>query len=144
VSAPQSFEHHTRWVPPFHFGVLMILAVNLLWSLYQLFRAPSWPTILTTLLALAFLGTAIYARNFALSVQDRVIRLELRLRLERLLPADLKTRIPDLSTNQFVSLRFAGDAELPALVREVLEKNLTSRKEIKRKIRDWQADHHRA
>lgn len=95
-------------------------------------------------MAFAFVGTALYARLFALTVQDRVIRLEMRLRLERLLPADLKSRIPELSPDQFVSLRFAGDAELPALVREVLDKNLTDRKQIKQKIRDWQADHLRA
>ena len=144
MAADQSFENHTRWVPPFHFVVLPILAVNLVWSLYQLVKAPSWPTVLAVLMGFAFVGTALFARLFALAVQDRVIRLEMRLRLERLLPADLKSRIPDLSPDQFIALRFAGDAELPALVREVLDKNLTDRKQIKQKIRDWQADHLRA
>ena len=142
--APQSFEHHARFVPPFHFGVLMILVVNLLWSLYQLFRAPSWPTVLAALMAFAFVGTALYARNFALTVQDRVIRLEMRLRLERLLAADLKARIPELTVEQLIGLRFAGDDELPTLVREVLEKNISNRKDIKRRVKNWQADNLRA
>jgi hypothetical protein len=141
---PQSFKNHARFVAPYHFVILPILAVNLFWSLYQLVKAPSWPTVLAVLMAFAFVGTALFARLFALTVQDRVIRLEMRLRLERLLPADLKARILDLSPDQFISLRFAGDAELPALVREALDKNLTNRSEIKGKIRDWQADHLRA
>jgi hypothetical protein len=140
----QSFENHVRFVPPFHGGVLGILFVNLVWSLYQLVKAFSWPTVLATLMALAFIGIALYARLFALAVQDRVIRLEMRLRLERLLPGDLKARIPDLTPDQFISLRFAGDEELPALVREVLDKNITDRKEIKRRVKSWQADHLRA
>lgn len=140
----QSFENHTRWVPPYHFGVLPILLVNLVWSLYQLVKAFSWPTVLGTLMALAFIGMALFARTFALTVQDRVIRLEMRLRLEKLLSADLKARIPDLTPDQFIGLRFAGDEELPALVREVLDKNLTDRKEIKRRVKNWQADHLRA
>ena len=141
---PQSFQHHARFVPPFHFGVLMILLVNLLWSLYRLVKAPSWSTALATLMAFAFIGTAIYARNFALTVQDRVIRLEMRLRLERLLAADLKARIPELTVDQLIGLRFAGDDELPALTREVLEKNISDRKDVKRRVKNWQADHLRA
>ena len=140
----QSFENHVRLVPPFHFGVLPILLVNLVWSLYQLVKAFSWPTVLGTLMALAFIGMALFARAFALTVQDRVIRLEMRLRLEKLLSADLKARIPDLTPDQFISLRFAGDEELPALVRELLDKNITDRKEIKRRVKNWQADQLRA
>ncbi len=142
--ATQSFEHHARWVPPFHFVVLPILLVNLIWSLWQVFKAPAWPTLLAVLVAFALFGMAIYGRTFTLTVQDRVIRLEMRLRLERLLSPDLHARIPGLSVEQLVGLRFASDDELSALVREVLEKNITERKEIKRRIRNWQADHQRA
>jgi hypothetical protein len=142
--APQSFEHHTRWVPLYHFALAGVLLLNLAWSLYHLVRGFSFGTVMGVLMALAFFGIFFYARLFALAVQDRVIRLEMRLRLEKLLPADLKPRIADLTPNQFISLRFAGDAELAALVREVLEKNLTSRREITSKVRDWQADHLRA
>ena len=140
----QSFEHHARYVPPYHVGVFGVLVINLVWSLYQLFKAFSWPTALTTLMALALIGMFFYMRIFALTVQDRVIRLEMRLRLERLLATDLKGRIQDLTLDQLVALRFAGDEELPALAREVLEKNITDRKEIKRRVKNWQADHLRA
>ncbi len=141
---PQSFEAHARWVPLYHFGISTILLLNLGWSLYQAYRAFSWPTLLAVLMALAFFGLFFFMRIFALTVQDRVIRLEMRLRLERLLDADLKARILELTKDQLIGLRFAGDAELPALVREVLEKSITDRTEIKRRIRDWQTDHLRA
>lgn len=141
---PQTFANHARWVPLYHFGISGVLVVNLVWSLYQLVRAFSWPTILGVLMALAFLGMFFYLREFALTVQDRVIRLEMRLRLEKLLPGDLRPRIHDLTRGQLIGLRFASDEELPALVREVLEKNIAARAEIKRRIRNWQADHLRA
>ena len=144
ANAPQSFENHARWVPMYHFAVPTVLVVNLFWCLYQLVRGVSFPSIMGVLMALAFLVMFFYSRAFALAVQDRVIRLEMRLRLEKLLPADLKGRILGLTPDQFISLRFAGDEELPALVREVLEKNITDRKEIKRRVKNWQADHLRA
>jgi hypothetical protein len=142
--APQSFEHHARYVPLYHVVLFGILVLNLFWSLYNLVRGFSFATVMGVLMALAFLGFFAYLRVFPLTVQDRVIRLEMRLRLERLLAPDWKARIPELTREQLVALRFAGDDELPGLVREVLEKNLTDRKEIKRKIRNWQADHFRA
>ncbi len=140
----QSFANHARFVPPFHFGILVVLLVNLLWSLYQAWKAFSWPTALAALVALSLMGLAVYARNFALTVQDRLIRLEMRLRLEKLLPSDLQARVRDFTLDQLIALRFAGDDEMPALAREVLEKNITSRKEIKRRVKSWQADHLRA
>lgn len=140
---PQSFEHHARWVPGYHFVVSLILLANLVWSLYQMVTSFSWPTILAALMAFAFLAMFYYLRVFALTVQDRVIRLEMRLRLEKLLAAELKPRIPELTPDQLIGLRFAGDEELTALVREALEKKL-ERKEIKRRIKNWQADRLRA
>jgi hypothetical protein len=96
------------------------------------------------LTAAALLVLAFYARIFALTVQDRVIRLEERLRFERLLPEDLKARIPEFTRGQFVALRFASDAELPALARKVLSDNLTDGKAIKQLVQSWRADHLRA
>ncbi len=142
--APQSFEHHARYVPLYHVALFGVLVLNLFWSLYNLVRGFSFATVMGVLMALAFLGFFAYLRVFPLTVQDRVIRLEMRLRLERLLAAEWKARIPELTRDQLVALRFAGDDELPGLVRDVLEKNLTDRKEIKRRIRNWQADHFRA
>jgi hypothetical protein len=145
VSDPptQSFERHARWVPGYHFVISIILLVNLVWSLYQLVKAFSWPTLLAALMAFAFLGMFYYLRTFALAVQDRLIRLEMRLRLEKLLAADMKARILDLTRDQLIGLRFASDEELPTLFREVLEKHVTARKDVKRLIQNWQADHWR-
>jgi Family of unknown function (DUF6526) len=138
---PQSFEHHARIIPLFHVVLFGILVVNLLWALYKAATAFSWTTLLAALMAFAFLEMFFFMRLFPLTVQDRLIRLEMRLRLEKLLPADLKPRIPELTPEQLIGLRFAGDEELAALAREVLEKGITDRKEIKRRVRNWQADH---
>jgi hypothetical protein len=140
----QSFAHHARWVPPFHFVVLPILLVNLIWSIWQAFKAFSWPTVLAALVAFALLGMAIYARNFTLTVQDRVIRLEMRLRMRELLPADLQARIGEVTREQCVGLRFASDPELPALVRRVLSGELKTTREIKQQVAQWQGDYLRA
>ena len=87
---------------------------------------------------------ALYARMFALAVQDRVIRLEMQLRMQGVLPANLRARIPEFTLNQLVALRFASDAELPALAGKVLGENLNDRKTIKRMIQNWRADDLRA
>ena len=84
------------------------------------------------------------ARLFALAVQDRVIRLEERLRYTQVLPADLQARSTEFSIGQIVSLRFASDAELPALARKVLDEKLTERKAIKQLIKSWKPDYQRA
>lgn len=140
----QNFENHARFVPAFHFVALPILLLNIFWSIYRLIRVFSVSAIFTVAVAVAVLLVAFYARVFALAVQDRVIRLEMAMRLEKLLPADLRPRIGDLTVNQFVSLRFAGDAELPELTRKVLSGKLDDRKAIKQMIKEWKADELRA
>jgi hypothetical protein len=102
------------------------------------------PSALSVLLAAALVMLFFYARIFALTVQDRVIRLEMRLRLVGLLPPDLQPRIGEFTVAQLVSLRFASDEELPELARQVLQENLSDRKVIKRRIKKWQADFLRA
>jgi hypothetical protein len=96
------------------------------------------------LMALALFMLAFFARVFALTVQDRVIRLEMRLRLAEVLPVDLRPRIPEFTVAQLVSLRFASDSELPALARKVLDEKLDNRKAIKQLVKDWQGDYLRA
>jgi len=140
----QSYSNHFRVVPLFHLVLSLILLVNFFYCLVRAIVAFSWPTLLAALMGLAFILMFVYIRTFPLTVQDRVIRLEMRLRLERLLPADLKARIPDLTVSQLIALRFASDTELPGLVREVLDQKLARGKDIKQKVRDWQADHLRA
>ena len=140
----QSFKNHAKFVPLFHFVAVPILTANFLSSAYRALNRPSWETILGALVAIALLITLFLARVFALRVQDRVIRLEMRLRLRELLPPDLVPRIHELTPGQLVALRFAGDRELPALARRVLEERLGDKKAIKQMIAEWQADHLRA
>jgi dolichyl-phosphate-mannose--protein O-mannosyl transferase len=136
----QNFENHAKFVPAFHIGVLGIFAANLIWSLYRVVHAFSGGAVMSLLLAIAFLLVAFYARIFALTVQDRVIRLEMRLRMLQLFPADLQSRIPEFTVNQLVALRFASDAELPGLARKVLEGKVDDRKAIKKMIQNWLPD----
>jgi len=143
--AEQSFASHGRFVPLYHFFAVPVFVANLLWSLYRLWHLGiSFAGIFGVILAAALLVLAFEARLFALAVQDRVIRLEERLRYERVLPADLQARCGDLSIGQIVSLRFACDAELPALTRKVLDEKLTERKAIKQLIKTWKPDYQRA
>ena len=141
----QTFANHTKRVPPFHFFVVPVFIINFFWSLYRAWQLGlSFAAIFGVLLAAALLVLPLTARMFALAVQDRVIRLEERLRYERLLPADLKPRVAEVTVNQFVSLRFASDAELPALARKVLDEKLDNRKAIKQLIKNWKPDYLRA
>jgi hypothetical protein len=141
ATVPQSYANHTRIVPAYHMVAFPILVVNLLWCIYQLWQIPSVGTIVSTLVAIALLILFFCARLFALTVQDRVIRLEMRLRLERLLPREQHAHIDKLSIDQIVALRFASDEELPGLFRRVLEENIGARKQIKQMIRTWTGDH---
>ncbi|MHB8734060.1 MAG: DUF6526 family protein [Terriglobales bacterium] len=142
--APQTFANHAKFVPAYHAVVFPILAFNLGWSLYRLLHAPGMEAVVSLLVAVALLLLFFFARLFALTVQDRVIRLEMMLRLERLLPPDLRPRIGELSLSQVVALRFASDAELATLTRTVLEGDIQDRKTIKRMVQQWRPDHLRA
>jgi hypothetical protein len=142
---PQSLQNHTRLVPPFHMFVLPVLLVNLGGTIYRLVKTGiSYNSVFGVLMALALFMLAFYARVFALAVQDRVIRLEMRLRLTELFSAEMRSRIPEFTAGQLISLRFASDAELPALARKVLDDKLNDRKAIKQLIKNWQGDYLRA
>jgi Family of unknown function (DUF6526) len=140
----QNFANHTKLVPLFHCVVLPILFINLVSSIMHAVNSFSARSGIAVLTAVALLLLALYARTFALTVQDRVIRLEMQLRLQNLLPADLRPRIPEFTTSQLVALRFASDSELADLARKVLAEKLAERKAIKQLIRDWQPDNLRA
>jgi len=140
MSQTQNFENHTKLVPAFHFVVLPIFLLNLVWSIARVIRNPSWGTAVSLLVSVALLLLAFTARIFALTVQDRVIRLEMRLRMQQVLPAELRPRIGEFTVNQLVSLRFASDRELPALAQKVLNEKLQDRKTIKKMIQEWQPD----
>lgn len=141
----QSFANHGRIVPAFHLFALPVLGLNFFWSCFRVWRSHfSADSIEGVLVAAALIVAILCARMFVLSVQDRVIRLEERLRFVRLLPEDLKPRIEEFTIDQLVSLRFASDAELPALARKVLSENLQDRKQIKQMVQNWKADYLRA
>jgi Family of unknown function (DUF6526) len=142
---PQNLQNHVRLVPGFHYFVLPVLLANLIRSIVHLVRAGiSFESVFGLLMGVALFLFAFYARVFALTVQDRVIRLEMRLRLAELLPPDLQPRIPEFTVAQLVSMRFACDAELPALARKVLDDKMSDRKAIKQLVKDWQGDYVRA
>jgi hypothetical protein len=144
MAETQNFENHAKLVPPFHFVVLPIFLLNIGWSIYRVVHAFSANSVIALLVAVALLLLAFTSRIFALTVQDRVIRLEMELRLQRALPADLIARIPEFTVGQLVALRFASDAELPDLTRKVLDEKLTDRKAIKKLVRNWRPDFLRA
>jgi hypothetical protein len=141
----QNLQNHVRIVPAYHMFVFPVLFVNIGWAIYRVVKFPiSFPTVFGVFLSVALLLLALYARLFALSVQDRIIRLEMRLRLAEILPPDLRPRIPEFTVAQLVSMRFACDAELPALARKVLDDKMSDRKAIKQLVKDWQGDYVRA
>jgi len=148
----QNFSNHAKFVPMFHFFLLPALLLNLIWAVrwffplqvntmfgFQVFMGH----LVNLMVAIALIVMAFLARTFALGVQDRVIRLEERIRYERLLPEDLKPRIGEFTINQLVALRFACDAELPALARKVLDAKISERKAIKQMVQNWRPDYQR-
>jgi hypothetical protein len=145
MAEQQNFSNHAKFFPPFHFFAAPILLANLVWSFFRLKPSGySAYSIFQVFVAAALVVTLAIARVMALKVQDRVIRLEERLRFQRLLPTDMQSRIDDFTVNQLVSLRFASDAELPALARKVFDDKINDRKTIKQMIKVWKPDYLRA
>ena len=139
-ASPQNYKNHAKFVPMFHYVLLPLLLVNFLAAAYHLWQGTSMVTGWTLLMAFAFIVTAFCARVFALKAQDRLIRLEERLRMRDLLPQDLKARINDFSPEQLIGLRFANDGELPGLAATVLRDNVQKRDAIKKMVKNWRAD----
>jgi len=140
----QSYKNHARFLPPYHFFVMPVLLVNFLNTGRHLFQQMTLHNAWEVVFALGLLALGLFSRVQALTVQDRVIRLEERLRLRQLLPADLHPHIDTLTHRQLVALRFASDQELADLVREVIAGQLATPKDIKLKVRNWRPDFLRA
>ncbi len=146
ADTPQSYAHHTRWDPLFHFFVLPIFVIALILCIVHFvahfghsdFR-DNFHAFLLILLATALLAAVLKIRLNALKVQDRVIRLEERLRLTQLLSEPLRSRISELTVDQLIALRFASDGEIPKLVERTLKENL-GRSQIKQAIQTWRPD----
>ena len=139
----QSYENH-RQRRPVYLALYAVFFADIVWATWHAIQAPGFATVLAVITAIALLVLTFYARVFALVVQDRLIRLEMRLRMRELLPAALHARIHEFTKAQLVALRFASDAELPALAETVLRDKITDQKTIKQMIKNWQGDFLRA
>ena len=140
----QSYSNHRRYYPLYHYFALPVLVVHVVVTTTGLLRHPSLDAAWSVVVALALLGGLLACRGSTLIVQNRVIRLETTLRLMRVLPPELRARIPELRLGHLIALRFAPDEELPRLVERCLAGELKSPDEVKRAIRSWQADFVRA
>ena len=141
---PQDYRRHRRWFPAYHFVALPVLLFNVIFAVWHAFRIQTRWNMWTAVVSVALLFTAFAARVMALTVQNRVIRLEMRLRLKDVLPGPLVARIGELGTKQLIGLRFASDAELPALVERCLSGELANDEAVKKQIKTWQPDWLRA
>jgi hypothetical protein len=136
----QSYQNHTRWHPLFHFFLMPLLLLNIVACVTHAWRHQTPFNIWLAVMGIALFVLAGLARLMALGAQDRVIRLEERMRLERLCGEQMRSRITQLTTRQIIGLRFASDAEVCALATRALDENLTE-KQIKQAIVNWRADY---
>jgi hypothetical protein len=146
---PQTYANHTRFDPPFHFFLGPVFILGLVLSLVHFFyhfresdAMDNFHSFLIIVLAIAMITLVLKFRLYALKLQDRIIRLEERLRLTQLLSEPLRSRIPELTEDQLIGLRFASDAEVPKLVERALNEKL-KRKDIKKSIQNWRPDYWR-
>jgi hypothetical protein len=142
----QSFANHRRFFPLYHYFALPILCLNIVMNLVYAYRHPGtykW-NIWQTIMSVALVAAVLVLRSSSIIVQNRIIRLEQRLRLAALLPERLRARVPELNVGHLVGLRFASDAELPALVERCLAGELKGAEDVKRAITTWQPDYLRA
>src|SRR5580658_5963641 len=138
-SAPQSFKNHARFDPPFHLVLATVLVVNIVIVTTLLVKNFNIYTSWLLILSIAAWIPVLKIRLYPLKVQDRVIRLEERLRLQALAPAEWHAQIYRLTEDQLIGLRFASDDEVVELAKQALEHNLT-RKQIKERIKSWRPD----
>jgi hypothetical protein len=140
----QTYTTHRRYFPLFHYIALPILLANVAVAVGHAIRRPSLWNAWLVLVSLGLVAGLVASRASTLYVQNRLIALEMRLRLAATLPPELRTRIPELRLRHLIALRFAGDAELPGLVERCLRGELATADAIKREIRDWRPDFARA
>lgn len=139
----QTLASHRRFIPAFHFFAVPILVINVVVVGYRFAQDPRLVNGWALLVAIALIVGILWSRVMPLRAQDRIIRLEERNRLERLLPSDMRGRIGELTERQLIAIRFAPDDEVPELTRRTLSGELQSPGDIKRAIRNWRADHFR-
>ena len=137
----QSYATHRRFFPPYHFFVVPLLGVNLVVRIIYAFRHAGarlvWWEVVFAFVLLVF---SVVARSMTLRVQDRVIALEESLRLQRCLPDDLRNRVGELRTRHLIALRFCDDAEVAGVTRAILNGEVDTPTDIKRRIKSWRPD----
>ena len=138
-AADQTYATHARWLVPWHFIAFPVLAINVVVAAVALFKNPDMTAVWPLLVAIALVLTVFTARTMATSVQDRVIRLEERIRLNQLMPGR-EADIAKLTLAQLIGLRFASDEEAPELVESVLAGKLSDQKDIKKAVKVWRGD----
>jgi hypothetical protein len=143
-NAPQNLKSHRRWYPLYHFVASPILLLNVVAAIWQAARIPTIWNIWTGVMSIGLLATVWTARGMALIVQNRVIRLEMQLRLREVLPPALAARIGELRLSHLIGLRFAGNGEMAGLVERCLSGELANGEAVKKQIKDWQPDWLRA
>jgi hypothetical protein len=142
TAAPaQNYDNHRKFVRGYHVVAFGLLALNFFYSLYRVVTALSVGSVMALLLAFGLILVMFYARIFALRAQDRVIRLEERLRLSELLPPEQKDTIDQLTTSQLIGLRFASDGEVATLVAAVIAEGIEDREAIKKRVTNWRPDY---
>jgi hypothetical protein len=142
ADTPQNYSNHGRYDPLFHFFILPVFAITLITTIVFLVRRPSLHSAWLVVFMVALLTAVFKIRLYSLKVQDRVIRLEERMRLATLLDPALRPRIAEFRESQLIALRFASDAELPTLAARALNEKLSSA-DIKKLIQNWRPDNWR-
>ncbi len=137
----QNFQNHARTFPLFHYVVMPLLLLHFLWTLVRLIQDPGPDRAEGLVLAITLLLAALASRTQPLKAQDRVIRLEERLRYAKLLPPDVADKASALPTSQIIALRFADDAELPSLINRTLAGEFATPKDIKLAVKNWRGDY---
>jgi len=141
MAETQNYQNHARYFPLVHFVITPLLFINLIWQIVDLSRFKTWDEANDLLIAVVLMLMSMAARFQAMKAQDRVIRLEERLRYREILPPDLLERSQALRTGQIIALRFASDEELPNLIERTLNGEFEKPKEIKQAIKNWRGDY---
>ncbi len=136
----QTYANHRRLLLPWHFFVMPVIGALLVIQIVELVRVPGLGSLWSFVVTLALFTGFLSARWMALRVQDRLVRLEERLRLERLLP-ERGEEIERLTLRQLIGLRFASDAEVPPLVDRILAGELVRARDVKKAVQHWRPDH---
>jgi hypothetical protein len=141
MAEQQNYQNHTRWNALVHFVISPLLLINLIWAIVSMVQAFDWFRVQYLLMSFTLVLMSIAARLQALKAQDRVIRLEERLRYRELLPPELAAKASNFRTSQMIALRFASDDELADLAAKIVNGELTSPKDIKMAVKNWRGDY---